>query len=71
MCKETDMPDRATAHAKTRDAPRGRGCALRSGTAVAAWLERNRIGDHLAVLEGDARYGWTVRQRRFDFRSGP
>ena len=39
--------------------------------ATLAWLERNRIGDHLAVLEGDARYGWTVRQRRFDFRSGP
>jgi len=39
--------------------------------ATLAWLERNRIGDHLKVLEGDARYGWTVRQRRFDFRSGP
>ncbi|TDH62718.1 restriction endonuclease subunit R [Dankookia rubra] len=39
--------------------------------ATLAWLERNRIGDHLTVLEGDARYGWSVRQRRFDFRSGP
>jgi superfamily II DNA or RNA helicase len=37
--------------------------------ATLAWLERNRIADHLHVLEGDARYGWTVRQRRFDFRS--
>jgi superfamily II DNA or RNA helicase len=38
--------------------------------ASLAWLERNRIADHLQVLEGDARYGWTVRQRRFDFRAG-
>ena len=48
------MPDRATAHAKTRDAPRGRGCALRSGTAVAAWLERNRQRRFLAELSDEA-----------------
>jgi superfamily II DNA or RNA helicase len=35
--------------------------------AAAAWLERNRLFDHLHLLEGDARYGWTARQRRFDF----
>ncbi|TCZ53366.1 DEAD/DEAH box helicase [Roseicella aquatilis] len=39
--------------------------------ATLAWLERNRIADHLHLLEGDTRYGWTVRQRRFDFRAGP
>ena len=38
--------------------------------ATLAWLERNRIADHLQVLEGDPRYGWSVRQRRFDFRAG-
>lgn len=37
--------------------------------ATIAWLERNRIAEHLHLLEGDARYGWAVRQRRFDFRT--
>jgi hypothetical protein len=35
--------------------------------ATAAWLERNRIADHLHLLEGDARFAWTARQRRFAF----
>jgi superfamily II DNA or RNA helicase len=35
--------------------------------ATVAWLERNRIGDHLHLLEGDARFTWTARQRRFAF----
>jgi predicted DCC family thiol-disulfide oxidoreductase YuxK len=35
--------------------------------ATLAWLERNRLSDHLHLLEGDARYRWTVRQRRFEF----
>jgi hypothetical protein len=32
--------------------------------AAVAWLERNRLSDHLHVLEGDARYAWTVAVRR-------
>ena len=31
--------------------------------AVVGWLERNRLADHLHLLEGDARYAWTARQR--------
>ena len=31
--------------------------------ATAAWLERNRLCDHLHLLDGDARYAWTARQR--------
>jgi hypothetical protein len=38
--------------------------------ATLAWLERNRIADHLHLLEGDARYAWTARQRRLDLGSG-
>ncbi len=33
--------------------------------AALAWLERNRLADHLHLLEGDARYAWSARQRRF------
>jgi hypothetical protein len=29
-----------------------------------AWLERNRLSDHLHRLEGDPRYAWTASQRR-------
>ena len=32
--------------------------------AAAAWLERNRLGDHLHLLEGDTRYAWQARQAR-------
>jgi hypothetical protein len=35
--------------------------------AAVAWLERNRLRDHLHVLEGDARYAWTARQRTGDW----
>jgi superfamily II DNA or RNA helicase len=35
--------------------------------ATVAWLERNRLSDHLHLLTGDARYSWTARQRRFAF----
>jgi superfamily II DNA or RNA helicase len=31
--------------------------------AAIAWLERNRISDHLHLLEGDHRYGWVARRR--------
>lgn len=48
------MPGRATAAAKTRNAPHGRGCVLRSGAAVAAWLERNRQRRFLAELSDEA-----------------
>jgi hypothetical protein len=40
--------------------------------ATLAWLERNRLADHLHLLEGDARYAWAARQRRLDLgASGP
>lgn len=32
--------------------------------AALAWLERNRLSDHLDCLDGDARYAWSARQRR-------
>ena len=32
--------------------------------AAISWLERNRLADHSAVLDGDPRYAWTARQRR-------
>ncbi len=32
--------------------------------AAVSWLERNRLSDHAEAVEGDPRYGWTVRQRR-------
>ncbi len=38
--------------------------------ATIAWLERNRIADHLHRLEGDGRFTWTARQRRFAFVAG-
>jgi superfamily II DNA or RNA helicase len=31
--------------------------------AALAWLERNRLADHLFLLEGDARYAWDARRR--------
>ena len=30
--------------------------------AALGWLERNRIADHLHLLEGDARYAWDARR---------
>jgi hypothetical protein len=38
--------------------------------ATVAWLERNRIADHLHLLEDDAKYAWTARQRRLDLEPG-
>ena len=31
--------------------------------AAAAWLERNRLAEHVGLLEDDPRYAWTLRQR--------
>ncbi|KMO22758.1 restriction endonuclease subunit R [Methylobacterium platani JCM 14648] len=31
--------------------------------AALAWLERNRLQDHLHLLDGDTRYAWSVRRR--------
>ena len=31
--------------------------------AAVSWLGRNRLADHAHLLDGDARYAWTVRQR--------
>jgi superfamily II DNA or RNA helicase len=32
--------------------------------AALAWLERNRLSDHLSLLEGDSRYAWASARRR-------
>ena len=32
--------------------------------AALAWLERNRLGDHLHLLDGDARYAWDARREK-------
>jgi superfamily II DNA or RNA helicase len=32
--------------------------------AALAWLERNRLSDHLDLLDGDSRYAWTATRRR-------
>lgn len=31
--------------------------------AALAWLERNRLSDHLHVLDGDMRYAWSARRK--------
>ena len=31
--------------------------------AAAGWLERNRLSEHLHLLDGDGRYAWTTRKR--------
>ena len=31
--------------------------------AAVAWLERNRLADHVHLLDDDPRYSWTARQR--------
>jgi superfamily II DNA or RNA helicase len=31
--------------------------------AARSWLERNRLADHLHLLEGDPRYAWAARKR--------
>ena len=31
--------------------------------AAAGWLERNRLSEHLHLLDGDRRYAWTARKR--------
>ena len=42
---------------------KGRGqMTLAELEATAAWLERNRLCDHLHLLDGDARYAWTARR---------
>ncbi len=32
--------------------------------AAAAWLERNRLAEHVGLLEDDPRYAWSVQQRK-------
>ena len=31
--------------------------------AAVAWLDRNRLSDHIELLDGDMRYAWSARQR--------
>ena len=35
--------------------------------AAVSWLERNRLSDHLHLLDGDMRYAWSARQRASPF----
>jgi hypothetical protein len=43
---------------------KGRGAmTLAELEAAVSWLGRNRLSDHLHLLDGDARYAWTARQR--------
>ena len=37
--------------------------------AALAWLERNRLRDHLHLLAGDARYAWDARRAKAQARS--
>ena len=46
----------------TGDKPRSQ-MSVQDLEAAASWLERNRLADHAHLLEGDPRYGWTLRQR--------
>ena len=46
----------------TGDKPRAQ-MSVQELEGVVIWLERNRLADHTHLLEGDPRYGWTVRQR--------
>ena len=48
---------------RTGNKPRAQ-MSLAELEAAVSRLERNRLADHAHLLEGDPRYGWTVRQRR-------
>ncbi len=48
---------------RTGDKSRAR-MTLQELEAAVSWLERNRLSDHAQALDGDPRYGWSVRQRR-------
>ena len=44
---------------------KGRGAmTLPELEAALGWLERNRLADHLHLLDGDHRYAWTAARRR-------
>jgi hypothetical protein len=47
---------------RTGDTPRAQ-MSVQDLEGAVSWLERNRLADHAHLLEGDPRYGWTVRQR--------
>lgn len=43
---------------------KGRGAmTLDELEAAASWLERNRLADHVHLVEGDVRYAWQARKR--------
>lgn len=48
---------------RTGDKPRAQMSVAELEAAV-SWLERNRLADRAHLIDGDLRYGWTVRQRR-------
>jgi hypothetical protein len=47
---------------RTGDKPRAQ-MSVQDLEAAVSWLERNRLADHAHLLEGDPRYGCTLRQR--------
>jgi superfamily II DNA or RNA helicase len=47
---------------RTGDKPRAQ-MSLQELESAVGWLERNRLADHASLLDGDPRYGWTVRPR--------
>ncbi len=48
---------------RTGDKPRAQ-MSLQELEAAISWLERNRLADHAALVDGDPRYAWSVRRRR-------
>jgi len=42
--------------------------ALAELEAAVAWLGRNRVRDHLYLLDGDPRYAWQARKRAGEWR---
>ncbi len=48
---------------RTGDKPRAQ-MNLQELEAAISWLERNRLSEHVSLLDGDPRYAWSVRRRR-------
>ncbi len=47
----------------TGDKSREHMASVKLGAAI-DWLERNRLADHLHLLDDDPRHAWTSRKRR-------
>ncbi|GJD51659.1 hypothetical protein OPKNFCMD_4414 [Methylobacterium crusticola] len=65
MPRGSPLPHRYNAVLKRLFGNKGRAAMTAAELEAAlAWLERNRLQDHLHLLDGDARYAWTLRRRR-------